>query len=53
MGIELDPLFSRFADLATLSTSELESTLRGGLKEEIEDPVEAAARRVVSKMRRM
>lgn len=53
MGIELDPLFSRFADLATLSTSELESTLRGGLKEEIEDPVEAAARRVVSKMRRV
>ena len=53
MGIEVDPLFSRFADLATLSTSELESTLRGGLKEEIDDPVEAAARRAVAKMRKV
>jgi len=53
MGIEVDPLFSRFADLATLSTSELESTLRGGLKEEVDDPVEAAARRAVAKMRKV
>ena len=39
--------------LATLSTSELESTLRGGLKEEVDDPVEAAARRAVAKMRKV
>jgi hypothetical protein len=51
MGIEVDPLFSRFVDLATLSVEELDATLRSS-KDEVEDPIEIASRRAVVKIRK-
>ena len=61
MAIEPDPLLLRLVDLATLPNADLEASLRGGGRRDgseagvplADEAVEAAVRRLVSRMRRV